>query len=337
MNKKFARLVIMAMLMGVSSMCYGVFAKDNSISVSSEIACSESEAVLHTATVKGQTLIPLRAYLDLVGVKIINWQNINTLGAYAQLTVEAPARFTQQYESNLRRALGDSYGDTIDPLPPVLEGIVKQEEEQPASDMEKSLQEKALTIVINSQGNTMEYAFYDYANVGGTLYIDDNALELFGLEGIKTIDNNQAKIYFKTQEQIKTSCEPLNIELNERLKKLTPDEVIKVWIRAQQARSGALQYALMSPELQIKVLPEVKQRGWVTGGSSPTLRGGKVTIEQITHTDEQVVYKIHLESMLQGKVYEALEQVVTLSKVDNRWAISSAEGAIGYYTYETLN
>lgn len=79
----------------------------------------------------------------------------------------------------------------------------------------------------------------------------------------------------------------------------------------------------------------------MTGGSSPTLQGGAVTIlnkEQVS--EQEVKYTVQYESMLQGKVYETLQQTITMAKhkADDTayWEITDVQGDIGYYTYEMI-
>lgn len=339
MNKKFSKLVMAATLLATSSVYVPTFANNvviSSNSSSSNTVVDQSQVLLPIVQVKGEILVPLRAYLNLVGIEQITWQPVHTPGTYAKITIEAPMQFTQSYYGNLIRGLGGIYGNTIEPLPKALEGIVGKEVEMQSVET-PSLQEKALDVTINSEGSSTGYAFYNYANVNGTLYVTPAGLKPFGFINLEQIDDAHAMVFFRTQEQIKQSYQAFEAKFQEALAKLTPDEVITTWIRAQQSRCGSLQYALLSPELQAKVLPEVKQRGWVTGGSSPTLRGGQVVVEQISNTADQATYKLQLESMLQGKVYEKLEQVVTVSKIENRWFITNVKGSDGYYTYENLD
>lgn len=335
MNRKFSKLVIVAILLATNSLSVPAFATNARVDRGTEVAEAQSKALLPTIQIKGQTLIPLRAYLKLVGINEVIWQPVHTPGTYAKLTIEAPAQFIQAYHNNLERGLGGIYGNTIEPLPKALEGIVAQEEHTQLAD-EPSLQEKAIEMTINSEGSSTGYVFYNYANNKGTLYVPPMELKPFGLVELEQLNDTQARISFRTQQQIKQSYQAFDQQLQDALMQLTPDEVITTWIRAQQARCGALQYVLLCAELQQKVLPEIKQRGWVTGGSSPTLRGGKVKVEQLTNTADQVTYKIQLESMLQEKVYEKLEQIVTVSKIEGRWCITKVSGADGYYNYENL-
>ncbi|MGL4736393.1 MAG: hypothetical protein ACRCW2_02955, partial [Cellulosilyticaceae bacterium] len=262
MNKKFSRIIVAATLLATSSLYGSTFANNITTLNHSTAQIDQSQALLPTSTVKGETLIPLRAYLNLVGIDKITWQPVHTLGAYAKLTIEAPAAFTQSYHGNLERALGGIYGNTIEVLPMPLQGLMQQEKEE-AELNPTSLQEKAIEVTINSEGNSTGFVFYNYANVDGTLYVMPTALKAFGFETLDQISDNQALVSFRTQEQIKQSYKAFDTKFQEALSKLTPDEVITTWIRAQQSRSGSLQYALMCPKLQEKVLPQIKERGWV--------------------------------------------------------------------------
>ncbi|SFL31500.1 hypothetical protein SAMN03159341_10533 [Paenibacillus sp. 1_12] len=60
-----------------------------------------------------------------------------------------------------------------------------------------------------------------------------------------------------------------------------PEEAVQTWIRGVQKRSGAMQYAVLSPDLRQETKQKFEDNFWVTGGSSPHM--GKV--EQL-HTKE---------------------------------------------------
>lgn len=62
----------------------------------------------------------------------------------------------------------------------------------------------------------------------------------------------------------------------------SPEEVALAWAKGVKDRNGALQFALLGPELRERYEPDLERCGWVTGTSSPW-----VDSFEITATDEQ--------------------------------------------------
>ncbi|WP_051331107.1 hypothetical protein [Aneurinibacillus terranovensis] len=62
---------------------------------------------------------------------------------------------------------------------------------------------------------------------------------------------------------------------------------MKLWGRGEQARSGALEYAALSPELRDQVRENLRERNWVTGGSSPWV--GPITVKEEKKLSETAV------------------------------------------------
>lgn len=66
---------------------------------------------------------------------------------------------------------------------------------------------------------------------------------------------------FSLQRQVKL--------LHDALAPAAPAEAVEKWARGVKERNGALQYAVLSPELKEKDRPGFESCGWVTGTSSP--------------------------------------------------------------------
>lgn len=57
--------------------------------------------------------------------------------------------------------------------------------------------------------------------------------------------------------------------LEKALAPATPRAAVEEWARGVQTRNGALQYALLSPELRQQKYADFVSLEWVTGASSP--------------------------------------------------------------------
>lgn len=179
---------------------------------------------------------------------------------------------------------------------------------------------------------------YDYQIIHDKLYVPYSLFKTIGIEGV-VVDKGDKEIVINvhSKEEVQQEIDVIQNALH------TSDSeiLLGLWVRGQQLRSDALQYATLSDALKEKVLPEIKEKGWVTGGSSPTLRGGEVTIlnkEEVS--EKEIKYIVQYESMLQGKVYETLQQTITMAnyKIDDTtyWEITDVQGDVGYYTYEMI-
>ncbi|SFB11637.1 hypothetical protein SAMN04488577_3790 [Bacillus sp. cl95] len=51
-----------------------------------------------------------------------------------------------------------------------------------------------------------------------------------------------------------------------------PKQAVELWILGVNNRSGAVQFAMLSPSLQQKTRKQFEQRGWVTGVIKPLAR-----------------------------------------------------------------
>jgi hypothetical protein len=67
--------------------------------------------------------------------------------------------------------------------------------------------------------------------------------------------------------------------LQDALASTTPGEAVEKWAKGVKERNGALQYAVLSPELKKQKLSDYEHVGWVTGGSSPWVKDFKILKE----------------------------------------------------------
>ncbi|MBC7075586.1 MAG: copper amine oxidase N-terminal domain-containing protein [Syntrophomonadaceae bacterium] len=73
--------------------------------------------------------------------------------------------------------------------------------------------------------------------------------------------------------------------LEEAVAANTPREAVETWARGVKERNGALQYAILSPELKEQKRDAYESCGWVTGVSSPWIRDYHIVSESKTADD----------------------------------------------------
>ncbi|KPD09275.1 hypothetical protein AM501_05190 [Aneurinibacillus migulanus] len=122
--------------------------------------------------------------------------------------------------------------------------------------------------------------------------------------------------------------------IEEALIPATPEEALKLWGRGEQTRSGALQYAALSPELREKAMEQVKDRGWVTGGSSPWV--GPITVkEEKKLSNTTVQYTVTYPEITSDRSATGTETFIVEKRTVNEkegWFITKLLFANPYYT-----
>lgn len=91
--------------------------------------------------------------------------------------------------------------------------------------------------------------------------------EALGAEVIWKEETKEAEVRLPSY----TSLEKQISLLHQAVAAETPLEAVETWVKGIQMRNGALQYALLSPELKESKLASFEALGWVTGTSSPWL------------------------------------------------------------------
>ncbi|ARJ37676.1 hypothetical protein CSV71_13790 [Sporosarcina sp. P21c] len=68
----------------------------------------------------------------------------------------------------------------------------------------------------------------------------------------------------------------------------TPLQTIELWILGLQNRSGAVQYAVLSPALQKRTQKQFVENNWITGQSSPWVSNIHIVhVNKISETTQQ--------------------------------------------------
>lgn len=299
----------------------------------------EKEQLLALPIVGDCDLVPLRLTLEEMGVTDFKWEPSTSEGVKGKITITLDSYFRNAQLRNLKRGLIIENPYWYGKLPEAVTTLLTHEAE--SNKMAANCipnQKRGIEIDIKSEGYTTAYMFYDYQIIHDKLYVSDNLFQSIGIDGV-IVDKGtkEVTINVPSKEEIQKEIDTIQNALHTSDSEL----LLGIWIRGQQFRSGALQYATLSDALKGKVLPEIKERGWVTGGSSPALQGGEVTLlnkEEVS--GQEVKYTVQYESMLQGKVYETLQQTITMAKqkADDAayWEITDVQGDVGYYTYEMI-
>lgn len=98
------------------------------------------------------------------------------------------------------------------------------------------------------------------------------------------------------------------------------NDAIDSWARGVKTRNGALQFALLSPELQMKMRLEFTSNNWVTGASSPWVRDYSIVNIGISGNATKYEIRFNLTSST-GKAGEDLVKV-TVQHDNSTWFIT---------------
>lgn len=85
--------------------------------------------------------------------------------------------------------------------------------------------------------------------------------------------NQTVKISNQEQHDVETRLEQLEFALVSQ----SPEEVANTWAKGIASRNGALQYAVLSDELQAKYKTDYEAWDWRTGASSPWVESYKIS------------------------------------------------------------
>ncbi|MDD4588745.1 MAG: copper amine oxidase N-terminal domain-containing protein [Heliobacteriaceae bacterium] len=131
-------------------------------------------------------------------------------------------------------------------------------------------------------------------------------------DNTKTVLISAPKLY-SLQEQVKL--------LQAELAPKTPREAAEKWAKGVKERNGALQYAVLSPELKEQSFADYESYGWVTGMSSPWVECYEITKETKTGEDTWE-YEIKFESATStGPAGSSVDKVV-VKQYNQNWYVA---------------
>ncbi|MDQ0175538.1 stalk domain-containing protein [Bacillus chungangensis] len=238
--------------------------------------------------VQGEVMIPIRWAAEQLGVQSIKWDSDTrtvlmktdeSIDQYMKLSSYINGLTLRSEEKEAERLpLTESAKKIVLPTLPNRVLTLNLEGQDRSSGTKKPI-----TFSVNDD----PYAVNDFEMYDDRIYVlADWLQQLFKAEVTYDQQNHKLSIRSFNREEIETCLHMIE----EALISSTPEDTVKLWGRGEQTRSGALQYAALSPELK-KAAMEQNQSSWVTGMSSPWI--GQITIaKEIKHSDQAVEYTI---------------------------------------------
>lgn len=115
----------------------------------------------------------------------------------------------------------------------------------------------------------------------------------------------------------------------------TPEDAANVWAQGVMKRSAAMQYAVMSPELQRRYARSLERTapGYVTGTSSPWVSACTIVSQRDTGPDTTEL-TLDIDTATSTGPAETLHAVLTVRRYGNFWRITAirADEALDAYT-----
>lgn len=155
-------------------------------------------------------------------------------------------------------------------------------------------------------------------NVNGRVLVPIRAIsEAFGADVSWDEKNGAVRI----ESSLGESTEFRINQLERALAPKDPMEAVTTWAEALKDRSGAVQYAVLSPELKKAMYSELAGMNWVTGVSSPWVDSYKIT-DLGKGEDGSYRYKVDILWMTSAGSSTGVEYI-TVKKYDENFFISS--------------
>lgn len=96
------------------------------------------------------------------------------------------------------------------------------------------------------------------------------------------------------------------------------------WAEGVKTRNGAMQYAVMTPELRKEWYQKLEEGNWVTGTSSPWVEKYEVTEKSIID-DKTIKYEVTFTYTDSTQSKGTMKEYITAQKQGERWYISCLE------------
>ncbi|MEC2307168.1 hypothetical protein [Bacillus atrophaeus] len=113
-----------------------------------------------------------------------------------------------------------------------------------------------------------------------------------------------------------TEANPLESQITSFMSGLevdAPKQVVELWILGVKNRSGAVQYAMLSPSLRKHTLKKFEQRSWSTGQSSPWVDNFRLLkVNKIS--DTKIQYTIAYDLLTLYANFGEGQKVITVEK-----------------------
>ncbi len=141
-----------------------------------------------------------------------------------------------------------------------------------------------------------------------------------------------ANVYWNSKSQSVDITNAGRIRAEQLERALIPTDkytAAKLWAESAKTRNGALQYAILSPELKQKLYNDYKAWNWVIGASSPWVDSYEITEKPTTEADT-VIYEIkYVWTDSTGSKTNSAESI-TVRKFNNygtnNWLVVKTDG-----------
>ncbi|MGI6317606.1 MAG: stalk domain-containing protein [Dethiobacteria bacterium] len=132
--------------------------------------------------------------------------------------------------------------------------------------------------------------------------------------------HNSVEINFEELQAQKTRISLLESALAPK----DPDAAVKTWAEGVKTRNGALQYAVMTPELKEESYSDFVKMNWSTGTSSPWIKSFEV-YERSKVNGETYRYEVVFTYTDSTKKTFTDTQYVTVVNCEGNWLVSSLD------------
>lgn len=103
-----------------------------------------------------------------------------------------------------------------------------------------------------------------------------------------------------------------------------PDAAVKSWAEGVKTRNGALQYAVMSPQLKKESYSDFVAFNWSTGTSSPWIMGYEVN-EKCKVNSDRYRFEVIFTYTDSTKANFTIAEYITVDNFEGTWLVSSLE------------
>ncbi len=252
---------------------------------------------------EGQVMLPLRWAAEQLGAYSIQWDpeardiviktnedlyQISKLDYYALALEHLPEDIGEVADRVEKVSLPHS-SDRDRKLVLVLDSLKeKYERRLPSLELPPPAPQIRVIVINEKQPYPRDSVLYSFENYNGHFYVPmDWLVYLF----LANVNYSQATNQLSIQVSDLKEVEQHLAIIEDALMPATPQEAMQLWGRGEQIRNGALQYAVLSPELRRQAAKRVHEAGWTTGYSSPWV--GSMTVkEEKKLSDTAVEYTV---------------------------------------------
>ena len=135
-------------------------------------------------------------------------------------------------------------------------------------------------------------------------------------------DENTKSVFIEAKE---TEAKQTQVRLlEEALAPKEPLNAAETWAEGVKTRNGALQYAVMAPEIRKEHFAKFVDSNWSTGVSSPWIENYEI-IEKHSFNNERYRFEIKFSHTDSTKSTFSTKEYVTVKNDEGNWLVSSME------------